>query len=163
MLHIDLEKAKALVNESIEARGADFVYEKEGNSCLYVHNVEQAWDPETEEYTRTFDNATPGCLVGDALKRGGIPIEAMGGAYNDAASGELLSKLEIKEFLTYTDGAAAFFSNAQESQDNGAPWGRAVSEAAKGNALRKTYEVNPATGLTEWTGDFRSVDGLTVE
>ena len=161
MLHLDLQRAKELVNESIEARGSDYTYEKQGGSCLYVH-AEEVWDDDTERYVLNYDTAVAGCLVGDALKRGGIPLEAMGGEYNnDVDSNELLSKLSGRNMLTYTDSAAAFLSNAQTSQDKGAPWGAAVSAAANGDTLEKVMEHD--TDGKFWNGEWYKVPGLIVE
>lgn len=161
MLHVDLQRAKELVAESIAARGADYEYEKQGGSCLYVH-AEEVWDEDNERYVLDYSTAVPGCLVGDALKRGGIPLEAMGGEYNnDVDSNELLSKLQARDFLTYTDSAAAFLANAQTSQDKGAPWGAAVAAAADGDTLEKVMEHD--TDGKFWNGEWTREPGLIVE
>ncbi|UVD39740.1 hypothetical protein SEA_ROSEPHARIE_77 [Streptomyces phage RosePharie] len=161
MLHVDLQRAKELVAESIASRGADYTYDKRGGSCLYVH-AEEVWNEAEERYELDYSTATPGCLVGDALKRGGIPLEAMGGEYtNDVDSNDLLSKLQARDFLTYTDSAAAYLSNAQTSQDKGAPWGRAASAAANGDTLEKVMEHD--TDGKFWNGEWYTVPGLIVE
>lgn len=161
MLHIDLKRAQELVAESIESRGADYEYPKQGGSCLYVHGNE-VWDESEERYVMDFSTATPGCLVGDALKRGGVPLEAMGGEYsNDVDAGELLSRLNDNNFLTYTETAKAYLLNAQTSQDKGAPWGMAASAAARGEILDKVYEHD--TDGKFWNGEWSATPYMSVD
>jgi hypothetical protein len=123
MLDLNFNKAKSLVEESIASRGEDYVYQKNGNSCAYVHNIGDVWDAENERFEDDFSSATPGCLVGDALKRGGIPLETMGGDVNTEGSDSLLTLLSWRRHLTYTEKASLYLNNLQTSQDNGATWG----------------------------------------
>jgi len=160
MLHVDLKRAQELVAESIESRGADYEYPKQDGTCYYVHGT-RVWDEDEERYVMDFSTATPGCLVGDALKRGGIPLEVMGGEYNDTSSNELLRKLQEGGWLTYTDSASAYLGNAQASQDNGAPWGMAASAAARGEILDKVYEYD--TDGKFWTGEWYTTPYLSVD
>lgn len=159
MLNLDLKKAQELVAECIAERGEDYVYEKQSGSCMYVHNIEAAWEPEREEYEDDFTNATPGCLVGMALKKGGVPLETMGsGVQNDNGSYDLLNHLQAHGFVTFTDTASGFLANAQASQDAGAPWGLAVEAATRGMQLEPQYDED--TGRL--TGKFEEREGARV-
>lgn len=141
MLNLDLKKAQELVAECIAERGEDYVYEKEGTSCRYVHNVRDNWNPFDEDYENDFVDATPGCLVGMVLNKGGIPLEAMGtNSLNEEGSDNLLGSLSVKGFVTFTDGAASFLANAQAAQDVGHAWGPATEAAMRGQALEWKYD-----------------------
>lgn len=163
MIEIDLDRAKALVNECIKERGSDFVYKKEDNasSCLYVHGVNREWDEVQEEYTiLDFDKATPGCLVGSALHKAGVPLDKMGDERrNESGSYDLIRDLELREELIKIDEQAiSYFANVQASQDVGAPWSRAAEAAAEGQVLHP--ERDSETGVK--TGKFRAYDGDSV-
>lgn len=146
MIDIDIDRAKALVQECIAERGAEYTYEKESNSCKYVHGVgydEDEWGDGEEN----FSNATPGCLVGAALHRAGIPLESMGTYYrNDQGVYDLIEHLKSDGLLAMSEEASNFFGNAQSSQDAGVPWGKAAEMAAQGKILDRTYDysVSPA-------------------
>ncbi|AZF95863.1 hypothetical protein SEA_OLICIOUS_76 [Streptomyces phage Olicious] len=152
MLTLDFKKAQELVAEAIAAKGADFVYEKEGSSCKYVHGIDRVWDEEEECYIDSgFENAVPGCLVGDALKRGGIPIEVLGGEYvNDSGSDELLSTLQDKDFVRVSDRAREYLGDLQASQDSGAAWGVADEKARQGIQFVPVFD-----GDNKKTGELR--------
>jgi hypothetical protein len=163
MIEIDLDRAKALVNECIKERGEDFVYEKEDSesSCLYVHGVNREWDEDQEEYTiLDFNNATPGCLVGAALHKAGVPLDKMGDARrNESGSYDLIRDLELRdELVKVSEHAVNYFANAQASQDAGAPWGMASEAAAKGQTLQPNRDDE--TGMK--TGKFDALSGDPV-
>ncbi|AWN05155.1 hypothetical protein SEA_VORVOLAKOS_75 [Streptomyces phage Vorvolakos] len=156
MIDIDIDRAKALVNELIAERGADYVYEKEGSSCKYVHGVgydEDEWGDGEEN----FSKATPGCLVGAVLHKAGVPLESMGTySRNDEGSYDLIEHLTADELVHVSQEANNFLGNVQASQDAGAPWGLAAEKAAQGMILDRTYDysVSPAVAgpLTEREG-----------
>lgn len=159
MLYLDFEKAQQLVNEAIAEKGEDFIYQKEGSSCHYVHGVTKAWDSYKEDYVSTFDDATTGCLVGHALKLGGVPLEAMGTGYrNDADSDSLLNKLGLTGFVTTLEKAKWYFSNLQQSQDLGVPWGMAAEAAARGKVVDPVVDHNG-----DPTGEYTESDGTSLD
>lgn len=158
MLYLDLKKAQDLVAEAVAEKGEGYVYEKEGYSCLYVHGIDSVWNPETEEYEKSFDDATPGCIVGNALKRGGVPIEALGtGMHNDSDVSSLLNFLQKKEFVTFSDTAKSYLYNVQSSQDLGVPWGIAAEAAARGKTMDIRYDENGQP-----TGEYFENDGASL-
>lgn len=158
MIDIDLDRAKALVNECIAERGAEYVYEKEGSSCKYVHNVGERVANEYGETEDDFSEATPGCLVGAALHRAGVPLERMGiWSRNDDGSYDLIEKLTAEGLVSVTQEANNFLGNCQSSQDNGVPWGQAAEAAARGKEFRKVYDEN-----NQHTGEFKECDGAMV-
>lgn len=156
MIDIDIDRAKALVQECIAERGAEYTYEKEGYSCKYVHGVgydEDEWGDGEEN----FSNATPGCLVGAVLHKAGVPLEKMGTyARNDEGSYDLIEHLTADGLVHVSQEANNFLGNVQSSQDAGAPWGQAAEVAARGMILDRTYDysVSPrvAGPLTEREG-----------
>lgn len=101
--------------EAVAEKGDDYVYTNpEGESakgsaasCYYVHGD------------------VPGCLVGNALHRLGVPLWALEarelrGAYSVA-----------KEVIDVTDdrGTYTMLGSVQDAQDNGAMWGDALAYA----------------------------------
>lgn len=155
MLNLDLKKAQELVAECIAEKGEDYVYKKEGSSCKYVHDVDSTYNPDDDSFTDSFDNATPGCIVGSALHKGGIPLDVMGYSnINDSGSIDLLQGLARRHLITFTEDADAFLANAQSSQDGGAPWGRSAEAAARGNQLDRAYDE-----FGERTGEFIEREG----
>lgn len=158
MLNLDLKKAQELVAECIAEKGEDYVYEKEGSSCKYVHDVTSAWDNHAELYEISFESATPGCIVGAALHKGGIPLDVMGADnMNDNGSMDLLNKLAEKGLVTFTEHADNYLANVQTSQDGGAPWGRSAEAAARGRRLTEEYDE-----FGQRTGDFVELEGEPV-
>lgn len=156
MIDIDIDRAKALVNELIAERGADYVYEKEGSSCKYVHGVKYD-EAEWGDGQESFSEAVPGCLVGAVLHRAGVPLDQMGTySRNEEGSYDLIEHLTADELVNVSREANNFLSNVQSSQDAGAPWGVAAEMAAQGKILGRTYDysVSPAVAgpLTEREG-----------
>lgn len=161
MLYLDFEKAQQLVNEAIAEKGADYVYEKEGSACHYVHNVTKAWDSIKEDYVSAFDAATTGCLVGHALKLGGVPLEAMGSGYrNESDADSLLSKLEQTDFVTVMPKAKWYLINLQQSQDLGTPWGMAAEAAARGKVVEPIYDWESGKAVS--TDTYTESNGISL-
>lgn len=110
------EQVRQALVEAVAEKGEDYVYSNpEGESakdavvsCSYVHGD------------------VPGCLVGNALHRLGVPLSALEarelrGAYSVA-----------KEVIDVTDGRGTFYTllgEVQDAQDNGAMWGDALAYA----------------------------------
>lgn len=141
MLNLDFKKAQELVAEAIAAKGDDHVYEKQGYSCLYVHDIGRVWDDNEEEYVNDFSTAVPGCLVGAALKRGGIPIEFLGDEQNNSSgSDDVLSLLQEKDFAKVSERARYYLSDLQASQDYGMSWGKANRLALAGKQVRPVFD-----------------------
>lgn len=162
MLYLDFEKAQQLVNEAIAEKGEDYVYEKEGDSCHYVHGIDEVWDSFEENYVRSFDNATTGCLVGHALKLGGVPLEAMGTGYrNDSDADSLLRKLEDADFVSVMGKAKWYLTNLQQSQDLGTPWGIAAEAAARGRVVEPVYDWDSGEAVA--TGTYTESDGISLD
>jgi hypothetical protein len=162
-VHIDLAKAQSLVAECIAERGEDYVYEKEGSTCKYVHNVGQVMGENEFDYEDDFTDATPGCLVGLALSKVGVPLEFMGGSRNMDGSMDLMKAVADAGYITFTEQADAFLANCQSSQDGGAPWGTVLEPASKGKQLDRHYDYSQyENGEPKFIG-FREVEGSPVE
>lgn len=119
MYHLSTEQAMAALEVVVAEAGEDYVYESPRHmqggdeSCFYVHR-----DPDGSD-------ARPGCLVGTALHRLGVPL------------GEL-EKHEGTDAFTMLwhitdlpDRARGAFSGAQEAQDTGETWGEALRQAKR--------------------------------
>ena len=158
-VHIDLAKAQSLVAECIAERGEDYVYEKEGSTCKYVHNVGKVMGENEYEYEDDFSEATPGCLVGLALLKAGVPLSFMGGSRNMDGSSDLLRAASDYGVITFDDQVDSYFANVQASQDNGAEWGKSAEAAIRGKQLDKKYNYsNYVNGEPEFLG-FEEEDG----
>ena len=128
VLHLDLDKAKFLVDQSIKQRGETYVYEKDqGLFCTYVHDT-STWDDDAEDYVTDYECGTPGCLVGLALIKGGVPQDGFKGV-NQEGSYSALAALRDRGYLTYDEAAADYLANLQQMQDDGLPWGEARKRA----------------------------------
>lgn len=141
-VHIDLAKAQSLVAECVAERGADYTYEKEGSTCKYVHNVGQVMGANEYEYEDDFAEATPGCLIGLALSKAGVPLDFMGGHRNMNGSMDMMMHAAQAGLITFTEEADNYFANCQSSQDSGAEWGKAAEAAARGKQLDKSFDYN---------------------
>lgn len=134
------ELAIELLGQAVAEKGEDYVYanEEQPGSCTYVHGYRDVTVMETEfnvEETETIQVAplTPGCLVGNALHRFGVPLEAFAelGLNDDTPVATALSDLEAHGYLTYTRGAQIVLSVAQNNQDQGCTWGASVETAVR--------------------------------
>jgi hypothetical protein len=122
-IRIDATRAIELLREVVAESGEDYRYElietPYGPVCHYAH-----------------DDA-PSCLVGHALHRAGVTVEQLASLDkhdNHIASVELPAEVEI------TDEAQDVFAVAQDTQDDGKPWGVALSVA------ERAYEDQTSAG-----------------
>lgn len=110
---LDIDQAKMLLKRAVEERGADFVYrtlpDVDAKPCVY-------FDPETE---------CPACLIGHVLSYKGLSYADIG-AYNHGTGVAALREAGI--IRTDTD-TAELLSIAQQKQDAGWAWGKAVQYA----------------------------------
>lgn len=149
---LGMDKAKELVSLAIAERGEEYVYQREGTVCSYVHQVDEVWDEESDTYEEDYSSAIPGCLVGHALHLGGISLQVLS-SYNLDGSDDLLHALKrVNEIGEVSDRAAHYLSQVQGSQDNGASWGLANEAALRGKMLCKKFDAN---GM--FTGEFAEI------
>lgn len=115
--------AISAMQKCVEERGFNYVYRKidDGKPCLN-------WHEETDE---------PGCIVGMALYKLGVPAEIL--RANDVGPAgqwqDMLREVNLKDYgcefnhFRITRNATTLFTIAQVAQDNGAPWGAALETA----------------------------------
>lgn len=129
-LELTLEKAKSLVDEVIKEKGSDFVYKRlPGEDCKYVHEG-FTWDVDVEDYVSDEGTYEPGCIVGYALHKAGIPLVML--EKNEGASASYaLDRLEQDGLLTCTPEASRFLEGVQDLQDSGRTWGTARDETLR--------------------------------
>jgi hypothetical protein len=115
MKHITTEDALRALEEAVAEKGEDYVYPLSNTAadlCAY-----------TEFNDR--DELVPSCLVGNALHRLGVPLEAMA-QFNTGHGPKSLA-----EELGLDGDRAAWlaFRDAQAIQDDGGTWGAALAKA----------------------------------
>lgn len=93
-----------------------------GASCFYVHH-----NTETGE-------KSPGCVVGHVLNRLGVSLDTLMG-YEGTRADQVIQDLTREDLqptprphVTYL---RRLLDQAQQCQDNGAPWGDALERASK--------------------------------
>lgn len=106
--------------KEVVAEKPDHVYTtpdhmKDGAACYYAHT-----DPEAG------DVLTPGCVVGAALHRLGVPLETLR-EYESMNAWYVLRHLAPGT----TDVGRNFASDVQGNQDDGETWGAALALAEK--------------------------------
>lgn len=125
-IHIDADKAVELLKEAVKERGEDFVYPRSNNGCKYVINNQ------------------PSCLVGVVLSRAGVPIAVLldldtsrrvpiihdGNDLVVSMSQPISQAYLPEDVVVLTDEARLVLTVAQNCQDRGESWGRAVSKAS---------------------------------
>jgi hypothetical protein len=114
MVHITEENMLDTLRGIIEERGENYVYEgsDESDSCLYVHQVN--------------GDLVPGCLVGTALHRLGVPLQTMTWHEGASAHGLLRRLTKIGVIEGGADHIAFALNEAQAYQDKGSSWGYAL-------------------------------------
>lgn len=145
VIHLTREDVQQAMADVVAEKGADFHYASppfdfDGNRariggngvCRYVHNhVLRGDDQETLlEY---------GCIVGAALNKLGVPLDAMSRLENESAAGRygglrvthLLPLLRDENVITYTPDVTFFLNRAQLAQDAGDTWGQALTSASQ--------------------------------
>lgn len=131
---LDITKAQFLVDQAIKQRGEDFKYEKNGDSCQYVHAIE-TYSEETYSTDYDYENGKPGCLVGLALIKAGVPLEEFRYC-NEEDSNSAINHLRRGGYIKEsTEEARRYLFSIQTSQDNGHSWGVAREAANRGKYL----------------------------
>lgn len=127
-IKLDIVTAVKLINDAIEERGEDYVYPKEpGRDCLYVH-TDPVWDPDEERYVYS-EGTTPGCLVGLAFAKAGVPLEEFA-PFEGSDAEALIDGFEAEGIVTDVDPKAKnLLYRAQFLQDGGSSWGQARKAA----------------------------------
>src|SRR4249919_2795206 len=112
---IELTEARDALKECIAERGEDFVYQKlVGSSrCLYIHRNDDG-------------TTTPGCGVGMALLKLGVPESAFIGPISQ--NGVAVYDLDLEGFKL-TEDAVQYLSTFQGEQDDMATWGESLAIA----------------------------------
>ncbi|MFJ9616695.1 hypothetical protein [Streptomyces noursei] len=104
---------RALV-EAVTAKGYDYVYDNGdplSEVCWYVHQDVNG-------------NDVPGCLVGDALHRLGVPLGEIKKHEERGAYGVAGSLIDVAE---NRGRVLSMLSQAQDHQDTGGTWGGALA------------------------------------
>jgi len=106
---IDRDTALRLLEKQVRLAGFDHVYEAHDNVCQYV------------------DGGQPDCLIARALHDYGVPVAVM--AEWDTPNQEIRQAWQVFNPGFLTLAAVKVFEVAQNKQDAGQSWGRAVIAA----------------------------------
>lgn len=110
---ITYEQAKMALYGAVDQRGADYVYDQRVNDrCVYL-------TPEGK----------PSCIVAVALVNLGVPVDHLPPADNFQPNPYGLLSNDDNVPLGAELDAISLLNMAQEAQDAGTPWGRAVEES----------------------------------
>lgn len=121
-VRIEFNEAIELLNRAVAERGADYVYREDP----------KAFDAEDEvRCVNTFDDGTPGCIVGQVCFYAGLDAE-------DLASNRFspVDTLVAEEVLNIDSDVIELLSEAQSRQDGGDTWGKAVQRAIEKSSPR---------------------------
>ncbi len=134
MIEINYDAALSAINDAVAAKGVDFVYQMvtpapydedaEGETeliCEYLHRNEEG------------DFVLPGCLVGDAMLRLGVPMEAIQVVVGLGMSARAFIDYMVGErkAISITEKATDLFILAQSEQDGCTkPWSEVVVSVA---------------------------------
>lgn len=113
-VHLTYDTAVELLKLAVMAKGADYkfaVAEPENANSYYY------FEPET---------GAPGCIVGHVLAYQGLTMADLGDANTATGFQSLVRAHSVVTCDTY---AKVLLENAQEEQDGGATWGRAVDRS----------------------------------
>lgn len=109
-IKIDEHQAIATLRELAQGN-EDFVYTKHDRACLYVHDGQ------------------PDCLVGQALHKLGVPLDALERIQDGDAFETTAIDVVTDDAFELTDGAVRVFKAAQAEQDNRQRWADALRAA----------------------------------
>jgi hypothetical protein len=154
---IDKERALELLAEAVKLKGADYVDvgtdpDGDGECRYYAFTLsqekddEENWRSDMTVVTATIGEdgrANPGCFVGHVYYALGFdPLDIQAGVVfdtllmNDDGSGAVFNAAGATELLTkdgdtvtLTASAQMLLGKAQQVQDGGGNWGKAISEA----------------------------------
>ena len=136
MIELTFDKAVQYLKEAVELKGENHVYEQvpvnwskddpeelNGPSCLYAKDGQ------------------PDCIVGHVLAKAGVPIEDMTWVYGERQESprqtkyshgtayNVLERLEFHGVLKADGNTKRLLTIVQGRQDDGMPWGEALSFA----------------------------------
>ena len=124
------------LRDAVDEKGRTFVYEQEPHlgGCAYVHNVDVEEDADDNTVHVLTDDSEPGCLVGNALHRLGVPLTAFLRHNSDSDAGEILDVLYREGLIRFNGDDEGLLirrslMSAQAKQDAGNEWSVALVAA----------------------------------
>lgn len=115
---VTYEETLRALNETVREKGYKHTYQRRG-VVGYCYNVWQG---------------QPDCIVGHVLIRLGVPIEwfDVDSRENDGV-GDVCKALYLQDLFEFEEDAKDLLGYTQAAQDNGTPWGEAVTRAHLGD------------------------------
>lgn len=138
MIKIDYDTALKALNDAVKEKGSDFVYKSDplrlhfSSKCTYVHFKD------AEQYD-SGEPTVPGCIVGNAMLRLGVPLTLLQ-ENNGAASNDLILRMEAANTVRVTDKATYLLDYVQRLQDSGTSWGEAVGRGISRTKSRALWD-----------------------
>lgn len=129
MREVRVAEALELLDRAVAAKGGDYIYE-------------WIWTPETGSACLNFHEGQPSCLIGHVLSYLGVTPDMVVGR-NGHGVWVVSRFLCDQGIVRFSPLAEAALSKAQEAQDNGDPWGRAVT-------LAKTFVTARAGNINDF-------------
>lgn len=124
------------LRDAVDEKGKTFVYEQEPHlgGCAYVHDVDVSEDEDGNTIHVLTDSSEPGCLVGNALHRLGVPLWAFLHNNSDSDAGEILDVLRRESLVRFSSDdeetlIRRSLMSAQAKQDAGHEWNTALQAA----------------------------------
>lgn len=143
MIEINYARALELVDQAISAKGEDYVYTNDQGQ-----RADSASFIKCSNWHEVNGKMVPGCIVGDALHRGGVKLTQMN---KSMSAGDLVVALYGDEIAHVTDRAMAFLSRIQNAQDTGSTWGEARATAIQYmSSDRRKGDFNPDESFTSF-------------
>lgn len=112
----------AAMHKAVEIRGGDYTYPTRDEHPEYWTHISTSPDPDPDEFACRYqlDDGTPACIIGLALSL--IDPKLVPSSRLVVGGGEVLRILGAPASLSLAAG------RAQRVQDQGGPWGEALSE-----------------------------------
>jgi hypothetical protein len=139
MIKIDMARAIELFQEIVDEAGPLAGYEfpdgKDGG-CLYVHRIRQDGSIALNGYHRDeYSELKPGCIVGQALVKAGVPIESLTWEFEGSFGYSSVAFLRDDDLAEVTPEARVFMGAVQQKQDKGRTWADSLSLALSEHGL----------------------------
>lgn len=143
MIKINYARALELVDQAIEEKGEDYVYTNDRGQTAHKDTIIKC-----SNWHEIDGKMVPGCIVGDALHRGGVKLTQMN---KSMAAGDLVEALLSDEIAHVTDKVMMFLAYIQNAQDRGNTWGEARAKAIKYmNSIQRRGDFNEDESFTDF-------------
>ena len=123
MKNVTYQQTLEAMRAAVEEKGEKYVYQRPKNPHIPGDKLGSCLNT-------SADGKEPGCLVGNVFHRLGVPLEWLftPEIINNSAGG-VISALRQREEYEFDEKSYKLLAEAQSLQDQGAPWGQALTNA----------------------------------